>query len=182
VAFTSRTAVELFFKHLRGDARALSGTCVCAVGDQTARALSERGIKPDLVAAEFTSRALARELGRRGVRGAHVFHPGADKMNPDFEVLLKRSGARVTNLVLYRIDKVAPDNVEAVKDADWITFASSQTVRNFMAAVDGQPLRARIGCIGPVTARTARKLGLRVDVVPKRFTFEALVEAIARNP
>jgi uroporphyrinogen III methyltransferase/synthase len=185
VAFTSRTAVELFFKNLDGDARTLAGTSVCAVGDQTAKALVERGVKPDVVAAEFTSRALARELARRGVTGAHVFHPGADKMNPDFEKLLLRCGARVTNLVLYRIDKVAPDNVEAVEDADWITFASSQTVRNFVEALKGRPIRApiraRVACIGPVTAKTARECGLKVDAVPKRFTLDALVHEIVRR-
>ncbi|HXG61658.1 MAG TPA: uroporphyrinogen-III C-methyltransferase [Planctomycetota bacterium] len=181
LAFTSRTAVDLFFRNLAGDARELAGLVVCAVGDQTARALRERGIRPDVVAAEFTSRALARELARRGVRGAHVFHPGADKMNPDFERLLEKSGARVTNLVLYRIDKVAPDNVSAVEGADWITFASAQTVRNFMAAVDGRPVRARVACIGPVTAREARRFGLKVRAVPRRFTFQALLEEIVKR-
>jgi uroporphyrinogen III methyltransferase/synthase len=182
VAFTSRTAVELFFRSLEGDARSLAGIAVCAVGDQTAKALAERGVVPDVVAAEFTSRSLARELARRGVRGARVFHPGADKMNPDFERLLQKSGAQVTNLVLYRIDQVAPDNVDAVGDADWILFASAQTVRNFMAAVDGRPVRARVACIGPVTARAARGAGLRVAAVPRRFTFEALVQEILRRP
>lgn len=181
VAFTSRTAVELFFKNLEGDARGLAGMTLCAVGDQTARALAEHGVRPDIVAAEFTSRALARELTRRGVRGAHVFHPGADRMNPDFEKLLRRSGARVTNLVLYRIDKATPDNVDAVRSADWITFASSQTVRNFMEAVNGHPIRARVACIGPVTARTARRCGLKVDAVPSKFTFEALVQEIVKK-
>lgn len=181
VAFTSRTAVDLFFRNLKGDARALAGTTVCAVGDQTAGALIDRGIRPDVVAEEFTSRSLARELVKRGVRGAHVFHPGADRMNPDFEKLLRKSGARVTNLVLYRIGKSAPDNVEAVKDADWVMFASSQTVRNFMSAVDGTPVRARIACIGPITARTARECGLRVEAVPRRFTFEALVREMIRK-
>lgn len=181
VAFTSRTAVELFFRSLVGDARALAGTTVCAVGDQTARALLDRGIRPDLVAAEFTSRSLARELVRRGVKGAHVFHPGADKMNPDFEKMLRQSGARVTNRVLYRIDKAAPDNVDAVGDADWIMFASSQTVRNFMIAVNGRPVRARVACIGPITAKTARQHGLKVDAMPRRFTFDALVKEILKR-
>lgn len=181
IAFTSRTAVEYFFPNLAGDARSLAGAKVCAVGDQTARALVERGIKPDLVAAEFTSRSLARELAQQGVKGAHVFHPGADKMNPEFEALLKKSGAKVTNLVLYSIDKVAPENVEAVDQADWITFASSQTVRNFREAVGNRPIRARIACIGPITARTARQAGLKVAVVPKKFTFDALIEALVKR-
>ena len=181
VAFTSRTAVDCFFARLDGDARALAGTKVCAVGDQTARALIDRGIRPDVVAAEFTSRSLARELVRQGVKGAHVFHPGADRMNPDFEKLLRESGARVTNLILYRIDKAAPDNVEAVRDADWITFASSQTVRNFMSAVEGRPVRARIACIGPITAKTAREHGLKVSAMPRRFRFDALIKEIVKK-
>lgn len=181
VAFTSRTAVDLFFKNLKGDVRALAGTTVCAVGDQTARALADRGVKADVVAAEFTSRALAKELRRRGVRGAHVFHPGADKMNPDFERVLRESGAKVTNLVLYDIAKAEPDNVEAVEDADWVLFASAQTVRNFVAAVDGRPIAAKVACIGPITAKAARRLGLRVEAVPRRFTFDALVKEVVKH-
>jgi uroporphyrinogen III methyltransferase/synthase len=181
VAFTSRTAVEYFFPNLAGDNRSLAGTKVCAVGDQTARALVERGIKPDLVAAEFTSRSLARELAQQGVKGAHVFHPGADKMNPDFEKVLSKVGARVTNLILYRIDKVAPENVEAVDDADWVTFASAQTVRNFMEAIGDRPVKAKVACIGPITAAAARKAGLKVAVIPKKFTFDALIQAIVKS-
>ena len=100
-------------------------------------------------------------------------------MNPDFEKLLTKVGARVTNLVLYRIDKVAPENVEAVDGADWITFASAQTVRNFMEAVGSRPIRARIACIGPITAKAACQAGLKVAVVPRKFTFDALIQAIA---
>src|SRR5436190_22937354 len=181
VAFTSRTAVEYFFPNLAGDARSLAGTKVCAVGDQTARALIERGIKPDIVAAEFTSRSLARELAEQGMKGAHVFHPGANLMNPEFQKVLAKSGAKVTDLILYRIDKVAPENVEAVDGADWITFASSQTVRNFMDAVGSRPIRAKIACIGPITAKTVREYGLKVAVVPKKFTFDALIQAISKS-
>lgn len=180
IAFTSRTAVEYFFPNLAGDCRSLAGTKVCAVGDQTARALIERGIKPDLVAAEFTSRSLAKELATEGVKGAHVFHPGANLMNPDFQKVLAKVGAKVTDLVLYSIDKVAPENVEAVDDADWITFASSQTVRNFMEAVGSRPIKAKIACIGPITAKTARGYGLKVAVIPKKFTFDALIQAIVK--
>ncbi|HEX7899171.1 MAG TPA: uroporphyrinogen-III C-methyltransferase [Planctomycetota bacterium] len=180
VAFTSRTTVEYFFRNLKGDVRSLAGTTVCAVGDQTARALLERGVKPDLVAAEFASRSLAKELAGRGVKGAHVFHPGADRMSPEFEELLTRCGARVTNLVLYKIDKVAPENVDAARDADWITFASSQTVRNFMEAAGERPVRARVACIGPLTAKTAKTYGLKVAVVPRRATFDALIQGIVK--
>jgi uroporphyrinogen-III synthase len=115
------------------------------------------------------------------VKGAHVFHPGADKMNPDFEKVMAQSGAKVTDLILYRIDKVAPENVEAVDGADWITFASSQTVRNFMEAVGSRPITAKIACIGPITAKTAREYGLKVAVIPKKYTFDSLIQAIVKD-
>ncbi len=182
VVFTSRTAVELFLGGRGVRAGALAGLVVCAVGERTARALGDRGVRVDVVAGEFTSRALARRMCRRGVRGARVLHPGADKMNPDLEKILRRHGARVTNLVLYRIEKASPRNVKDVMNADWITFASAQTVRNFVEAVGGRAVRARIACIGPVTARAARRLGLRVDAVPRRHTLEDLAKEIARKP
>ncbi len=181
-AFTSRTAVEMFFRNLEGGVRSLAGIGVCAVGEQTARALRDRGVRPGLVAREFTSRTLARELCRRGVRGARVLHPAADKTNPDFEKLPRRCGATVTTLVLYRIEKARPRGLRKVLDADWITLASAQTARNFVEAAGGRPVRARIACIGPVTARAARRLGLRVAAMPRRYTLDALVKEIARKP
>jgi uroporphyrinogen III methyltransferase/synthase len=181
VAFTSRTAVELFFRNLAGDRRSLKKAVVCAVGERTAEALRDRGVRPGLVSKEFTSRALARELCRGGVRGARVLHPGADKMNPDFKALLLRCGAEVRNVVLYRIEKAAPRDARKVEGADWITFASAQTARNFIESLRGRALRARVACIGPVTARAVREMGLRVDAVPRRYTLEAMVREIARK-
>ena len=35
-----------------------------------------------------------------------------------------------------------------------------------------------VACIGPITARTARELGIRVDVVAEEYTIEGLVRAI----
>jgi len=40
--------------------------------------------------------------------------------------------------------------------------------------------RIRIAAIGPVTAETARELGLRVDVVADTYTAEGLIEAVVR--
>jgi uroporphyrinogen III methyltransferase/synthase len=35
-----------------------------------------------------------------------------------------------------------------------------------------------VACIGPITADTAKKLGLRCDIMPEDYTIPALVEAI----
>jgi uroporphyrinogen-III synthase len=35
-----------------------------------------------------------------------------------------------------------------------------------------------VACIGPITAKTAEELGLRVDVVASEYTVEGLVRAL----
>ena len=66
---------------------------------------------------------------------------------------------------------------------DIVTFTSSSTVQNLADALGGRaPGEALAGmlvaCIGPVTARTAQELGIRVDVVAREHTIEGLVDAI----
>ena len=64
---------------------------------------------------------------------------------------------------------------------DVITFTSSSTVRNLLDILDGDKSAlesALIACIGPVTAGTARELGLRVDLEAGEHTVEGLVEAL----
>jgi uroporphyrinogen III methyltransferase/synthase len=64
---------------------------------------------------------------------------------------------------------------------DVATFASSSSVRNLAALLgdDFNRLReATVACIGPVTADTARELGLTVAVEPTKHTIPALVEAL----
>ena len=64
---------------------------------------------------------------------------------------------------------------------DIATFASSSTVANLLAMLDGEASllnEATIACIGPVTADTARDLGLRVDIVARDYTIPGLVQAL----
>jgi uroporphyrinogen III methyltransferase/synthase len=68
--------------------------------------------------------------------------------------------------------------------ADVITFTSSSTVVNFVRAFPEDRLPAILGdaeiaCMGPVTADTARKLGLDVAIVAREYTTHGLVQAIA---
>ena len=70
------------------------------------------------------------------------------------------------------------------KKPDWVTFTSSSTVTNLIAALGGEEAAkeslhgVRIASIGPITTATAKKLGLHVDVEAQPHTIEGLVEAI----
>ena len=64
--------------------------------------------------------------------------------------------------------------------ADYITFTSSSTVRNFVLLLGQRPLPTdvKIITIGPVTSETARELGLTVHVEASVHTIDGLIEAI----
>jgi uroporphyrinogen-III synthase len=98
----------------------------------------------------------------------------------------------VDEVIAYRTVLPPATDVEGLRGAfaagaiDAVTFTSSSTVRNFTAALGAEAVAAMarlprplVACIGPVTAETARELGLRVDVVPDAYTAAALAAALA---
>jgi uroporphyrinogen III methyltransferase/synthase len=147
---------------------------IAAVGPATARPIAERGLTPDLVADEFRGTGIARRMIRAGVRGKNVLLVQAKQANPALREALKKAGAKVTTAEAYR--STASRKADMPKDIDMILFASSLTVENFAKMVGTTKVPA--ACIGPVTAKTARDLGFRVAVVPKKSTMPALVDTV----
>ena len=71
----------------------------------------------------------------------------------------------------------------AAGEIDAVTFTSSSTVRNFMAALGpkdtgGWLERARVVAIGPITAETAAELGVRVDAIADDHSIPGLLAAL----
>jgi uroporphyrinogen III methyltransferase / synthase len=191
VAFTSVNAVRAVREKLEEyglDARAFAGVKVAAVGEQTAGALREFGIKPDLIP----------EGEQSGEGLAAVWPPYDDVLDPINRVLLPRADiatetlvARLTDLgweaedvTAYRTVRAAPPPApirEAIKGGgfDAVLFTSSSTVRNLIG-IAGKPHAVTvIAVIGPQTARTAAEFGLRVDVTAPKPSATALVDALA---
>ena len=81
----------------------------------------------------------------------------------------------------YRTLPVAPDPQaldELKQGVDAILFTSSSTVRNFVDLAGRDTCHAIIACIGPITAQTARDLGLHVHVIATEYTVDGLVRAL----
>jgi uroporphyrinogen-III synthase len=187
IIFTSVNGVEHFWERLEAPAvgsqpliARFPSLKVAAIGPATAMALRQRGVEIRLMPAEYRAEAILDEIG--DVAGQRILLPRADIARPALAEGLQSKGAQVDEVPAYRTVPATPS--PAAFDAlragvDVITFTSSSTVRNFSALTAGldygDPL---IACIGPVTAATARELGLRVDVVAKVYTVEGLLEAL----
>ena len=68
--------------------------------------------------------------------------------------------------------------VEAARSADYVTFTSASTVRNYVDAMGGEIGSPRIVSIGPVTSDAARELGLEVAVEAERHDPDGLLAAL----
>ncbi len=94
---------------------------------------------------------------------------------------LRKRGAEVDVVALYETvaEEPDPEALERAREADFITFTSSSTVRNFVeASPDGIPEGAKVVSIGPVTSEAAREAGITVDVEAERHDIDGLVEAL----
>jgi uroporphyrinogen III methyltransferase / synthase len=190
--FMSANAVELWFEHLRDrglDARAFAGAFVAAIGPATADALAERGISADFVPPEYVAEAVVDGLRAHVSSGDRVLVPRAEGARTELVEGLRAAGAEVDEVTLYRavVPETAPTGaLSMLRDGaiDIVTFTSSSTVRNLAAMLNGhiETLRGPlVACIGPITAKTAEELGLRVDVVASEYTVEGLVRAITNR-
>ena len=74
--------------------------------------------------------------------------------------------------------EVTDERRAPVAGADAITFTSSSTVEHFVAALGPDAAPRVVACIGPVTAATARDLGLDVTVQSDVHTIDGLVDAL----
>jgi uroporphyrinogen III methyltransferase/synthase len=189
VVFTSANAVEIFFGLMRErglDARSFAGARVGAIGPATADALAERGITADAVPDEYVAEGVVEALRPHLRSGARVLVPRAEGARPELVEGLRAAGREVDELTLYRaaVPKEAPaEALSLLREGgiDIVTFTSSSTVRN-LAALLGEDVeclrKPLIACIGPITAETARELGLRVDVEASEHTVPGLVRAL----
>ncbi|MHB1160785.1 MAG: uroporphyrinogen-III C-methyltransferase [Chloroflexota bacterium] len=190
IVFTSANGVKALLERLEAlgrDVRALGGARLAAIGPATAQALRRCRLHVDLVPSEYVAEEVASALISRGVAGKRVLLPRADLARDVLAPDLERAGAVVDDVVAYRTVPAMADLARlreqlAGGEIDVVTFASSSTVRYLVAGLgeEARALLARptIACIGPITAETARELGLRVDVVAAEHTIPGLVEAI----
>jgi uroporphyrinogen III methyltransferase/synthase len=192
LVFTSANGIAPFMTRLRDtqrDVRALSGLKICSIGPRTAEALSAYGLRADVVPDQFQAEGILEVLDECQVRGMRILIPRALVAREILPEQLRTRGAIVDVVPVYRTIRpvVAMDRlIEQLRTRaiDMISFTSSSTVRNFADLFSSQEEmiglvgNSAIACIGPITAASAREVGLKVHVMAAQNTIPALAEAI----
>lgn len=192
--FTSVNGVEAFLERLKFhdlDMRAIPQNArIAAIGPATAQCIERNGLRVDVVPAEYRAEALLGDIGNGSgeLRGKHVLIPRASVAREVLPQKLREAGAEVTVPPAYTTVPFVDHKEDFLKtfeagEIDCITFTSSSTVENFIQAFGPEEasrllLETQVACIGPITADTARKHGIWVDVQAGEYTIAGLVDAV----
>jgi uroporphyrinogen III methyltransferase / synthase len=194
---TSANGVRAFFERLqkkRVDSRALGGIKLGVIGPVTARVLEEYGVCADYVAKTYQAEGFLKALPQKQFKGKKVLIARAAEARDVLPDSLKKWGASVNTVAVYRsvIPKESRRRLKKLMKSDppdLLTFASSSMVDNFVTMLSVGPAgrsplqKARkipCACIGPITAKSARKHRMNVVIQPKKFTIPDLVDAMER--
>ena len=189
--FTSINGVKFFFKRYfrrHPDIRQLKDIRIAAIGPATRRAVLDFNLTVDILPNDYQAEGLVESLRGKVVKGMRVLLPRARVAREVLPQQLQNQGARVHVVEAYQT--TLPVNA----DSRWnqilddtpphmVVFTSSSTVTNLANLPGPRPLAENlegiaVACIGPITANTARKLGLHVNIVPEKYTTASLIESI----
>jgi uroporphyrinogen III methyltransferase/synthase len=196
---TSTNGVDYFFERLKvlgKNQQDLENLKIAVVGEKTAACLKQQGIKPAFIPPNFVADSLV-ETFPDDLKGKKILFPRVETGGR--EVLVKeftQKGANVIEVPAYESRcpaSMVPVAWEALQQhqVNFITFASSKTVKNFCRLVEQadaqkQGLNALLAgvclaSIGPQTSKTCQELLGRVDVEAEEYTLEGLFQALIRK-
>ena len=155
-----------------------------AIGPKTRQALEERGLDA-LVPEEYSSAGLERML--RGRCGSILFLRSAQGSRY-LSQGLKEAGLFVDDIPVYDTvpsgDPRLDEMIMMIRSVNIFAFTSSSTARFLVQRAEKlgrseelyQALAAgTVAAIGLPTAQELEKLGIKVDVMPEKFTFQAML-------
>ena len=189
IVFTSPNGVNAFFDmfyKLYEDAREIGGVRIAAVGPATAQRVKEFRLKVDLMPEDYVAESIVKAFKKEcSIEHLRVLLVRPEVARDVVAVELMKQGAIVDEALAYQTVPETNDVSGGIakfkaEGADMITFTSSSTVENFMGLNLPLPAGMKTASIGPITSKTMRELGLKVDVEAAKHDIPGLVKAISR--
>lgn len=189
LVFTSPNGVDAFFAafyEIYKDARELGGVRIAAIGPATAERVRAFHLAVDLQPEKYVAEAIIDALQKETtVENLKFLLARAEGAREVLATELTRLGAIVDEAIAYRTVPETEDVTGGIKrfreeGADIITFTSSSTAENFLALNLPMPGGIKTASVGPITSKTMKTLGLKVDTEAKTHDIPGLVEAMIK--
>ena len=167
IVLTSPNAARIFFERWSGDVRKLPAIWTC--GPATDGELRKHGVSSDIMpASDFSAKGLMARLRQEGakMKGLRVLRIRSDKAGRSLAVALRRMGATVEDVVLYKTVPVPHDGTLPHSDA--VFFASASAVEFFVARYGAAALIGKeIYVIGePTRSALPRRFRAKAEIKP----------------
>lgn len=172
----------------------LNRATIIAVGPITRKELEKHGVKVNFVPLRYSSEGIIEIFKKLSIKGKIVAILRSSKSSRYLTSEVEKLGANVLEVTIYnctlptdRSRVLAFINDLLNGEIDIVTFTSSSTARNLFKIASEYALTHKfrkcltkpvIAAIGPMTRRTLEELGVKVDVVPKEYTIEAMMDAL----
>lgn len=200
VIFMSSNAIEFLFKEAailnlsKKLEDGLNRATIIAIGPKTEEALKKYGVRVNFLPREYSSEGIVETIQKMGLSHETIYIPRVKNAGSTLREKLEALKLKVQEIPVY--EQILPKDTDlAEKFANdlasgrihAIIFGSAQSVRNLKKILEnflptsGIKLfmeKVTIVAIGPETAKAIKEVDLRVDVIPKSYTFNAAIEAL----
>lgn len=172
----------------------LNKVMVVAIGPKTERKLKKYGIEANLVPLQHSSEGIVESLRKTGMQKKTVAILRSNIANNYLRRELEKMSVNVLEFPVYESAPPSDDSKVLVflndlfkRKIDAITFTSSSTAQNLFKIAGEHALTEKfmnslkktiVTTIGSTTQRSLEELGVKVDVVPKEYTIEAMMKAL----
>ncbi|WP_338470421.1 uroporphyrinogen-III synthase [Niallia sp. XMNu-256] len=187
VIFTSNVTVETFLSYPGVSLSQFNR--IAAIGEKTARALTEKRLQVDFVPTEYVAEAFVVEFDSMIQKGMKVLIPKGNLARTYIGNKLTEKGAIVDEIIVY--GTYFPPESKALlaktiqqHELDIVCFTSPSTVDHFMEVIQKNDLadelnRLLFACIGPIAKKRAESYALPVSIVPAVYTVEEMLKEVA---
>lgn len=167
-----------------------ANVAICAIGPATKAELEKKGLKVNIMPAEYSSEGLKRLFDTTEVKNTRIAFLRSSEGGKGIIKFLEAKGAFVTDIAIYGVRKMG---LAECKDLffelvrykpDYVIFTSSLTFRIFLELAKDLNIaekvfeNTKIVAIGNLTAETITEEGTKVDLVAEKSTFEDLLKEL----
>lgn len=191
IVFTSSYGIQIFFQRmlkLQVDYRKLAHVKFAVVGKGTKKALAEYGYMADYMPEQFSGVHLAKGLCEQLSKEERVLIPRAKLGSEELSIIFEENHMMYDDIKIYEVVKESKrDEMSENRstDLDYITFASSSGVHDFIQTVKGNLVdrlnHTKVICIGDVTEKTLKEYGYHNAIIAKEYSAQGLVEAVCED-
>lgn len=180
---TSQTAIDVMHSM---NVRVPATTKIAAAGETTAQALASAGYNADFIPAyDDSAKGLLVEwpqAQRQAPERVRALWLRSEHSKPTLTNGMRRRGHHVDSVLAYRsVGVPAPDSIQydiRHSRIRAVLVTSGSVAEQLVKQFDHIPEDIMLGAVGPRTAKDARALGLRIDVVAKQRSVGSLLDGL----